>query len=303
MSEPRRSPRGAQAGDENSVVWICVTFCVTFFLFVFKGQTKYLLLRCPKLTALPIHLNQVFLANISSLAPRVQLKGTVFLLEAVPIDNVKRVFPNLTTLFLSIFVKTASETARYLVNFCTQFPQLEHLLLPGGFWRYSSEANSDIQPNFWLLATAISQLRKLGSLSLGNFPFTDAQVRLILTGLPHLERFDAPLFSDPETFFRLAQMPQLKHLEIGVSQFPKVVELALCRDPIHFPALERLVLYDQIPPVIPIAALIAAVFAGETLPAEPVLRRTEFARLNRELALSRPKISVTTSGMVEGLVA
>jgi len=210
-----------------------------------------------------------------SSSPLVQLKGTMFLLEAVPIGDVKRVFPNLETLYFTAGVgQCSNEAALYLASFCAEFPQLEHLELPGVFWTFPPEAYARIQPDFSCLATAISQLPNLRSLSLLTFPFTEAQVRVIVTGLARLQHFEAPGFSDPGTFLRLAQMPELILLEIAFSQSPAV--LNLCQDPVHFPALVRLTLWVGEP-------------AAEALESDQAL---QFADLKRELALSRPTIVV-----------
>jgi len=197
----------------------------------------------------------------------------MFLLEAVPIGDVKRVFPKLATLCFTMGVgQTSNEAAGYLANFCAEFPQLERLDLPGIFWIFPPEAYARIQPDFSFLATAISQLPKLRSLSLLTFPFTEAQVRVIVTGLARLQYFEAPGFSDPGTFLRLAQMPELIHLEIAFSQSPTVFDL--CQDPIHFPALKSLWVGEP---------------SAEALESDQAL---QFADLKRELALSRPTIDV-----------
>jgi len=204
------------------------------------------------------------LQELSSGTSYVQFNGTVILLEALPIDEVKRLFPNLSKLKVFVHVHEAAETAGYIANFCTQFPHLEGLSLPGSYWLHSSEARAGIQPDLWGLATAISQLPKISTLYLPTFPFTEAQSCMIVAGLPHLQVFEPPRFSDLGTFFRLGQKPELNCLIVDLSQFRKVVEL--CRDPVLFPSLKAVGVFNS---------------SDEQL---------EVDQLKRKLARSRPSI-------------
>ena len=191
----------------------------------------------------------------------------MFLLEALPIDEVKRLFPNLKKLNVLIRVGVDEKTANYIAyiaNFCTQFPSLESLSL--------KEAARALQPDLWVLATAISQLSKISALHLPLFPFTEAQSCRIVAGLPHLLIFEPPRFSAPETFFGLAQKPELKYLFfIDLSQFQKVVEL--CRNPVLFPSLQGMIIF-RLP-----------------LPVED--DQLEYDQLKRKLARSRPNVRIS----------
>lgn len=212
------------------------------------------------------------LHELSSGTSYVPFHGTVFLLEPVPINEVKRLFPNLKKLNVLIRVGVDQETANfvaYIASFCTQFPSLESLTLES-FWNVVACAR--IQPDLWVLATAISQLSKISDLHLPFFPFTEAQSYRVVAGLPHLQIFEPPRFSAPETFFGLAQKPELKYLFfIDLSQFQKVVEL--CQNPVLFPSLQGVIVF-RLP-----------------LPVED--DQLEYNQLKRKLARSRPNIRIS----------
>lgn len=214
------------------------------------------------------------LQELSSGTSYVQFHGTVFLLEVIPINEVKRLFPNLKKLNVLIRVGVDEKTANYIAyiaNFCTQFPSLESLTLTSFGYNSSWEA-ARIQPDLWVLATAISQLSKISDLHLPLFPFTEAQSCRIVAGLPHLQIFEPPRFSAPETFFGLAQKPELKYLFfIDLSQFQKVVEL--CRNPVLFPSLQGMIIF-RLP-----------------LPVED--DQLEYDQLKRKLARSRPNVRIS----------
>ena len=138
--------------------------------------------------------------------------------EELSFEQLKATFPNIIDVALSISVSN-----EYIANFCWQFPLLKCLRIDR-----TSGPSSD-------LATPISSLQNLRELTV--LRLTEDAIHKIIKSLPNLESlFVLGPTIHHEMFLSLAQMPQLRRLDIETAY----ENLQLLTNTDNFPMLTKI---------------------------------------------------------------